>query len=377
VEKEDNRTPRERRAAHGRIDTSVRDATPGPDRENQVPKPPQAANPADSARGRRVTSADVARFAGVSRTTVSDVLNGQRIDRYHPGTVERVREAATELGYVRSAAGRALAMGRSDFIVVVVPYVTYMRFQDIIEALSEHIEEFGFSAVVHFRGPKEENDGTSRLLTLVETLRPAGVVDLGGLTPQEAAFIEKTCCSVLPQDKPLDPNIWIGLLQAEHLVSRGFGQLAYAFLSDARADPYGRSRATSVADYCAAEGLPQPLRLHVPIEPEGAREAVRSLLERTDRRVGFACHNDGVAIAVVFALQRLGLEVPRDAGVIGVEGGDLGQVMVPRLTTVFGDVAAAVHHIRFSLGRTYGGPVPAGRAPSMNEVFRVLPGETT
>ncbi|MEV6162538.1 LacI family DNA-binding transcriptional regulator [Streptomyces sp. NPDC052052] len=336
---------------------------------------PQSGRPA---RGRRVTSADVAGLAGVSRTTVSDVLNGQRIARYHPATVQRVRGAAAELGYVRSAAGRALAMGRSDFIVVVVPYVTYMRFQDVIEALSGHIEEFGFSAVVHFRGPKEEDGGTSRLLTLVETLRPAGVVDLGGLTPKEAAFIEKTCCSVLPQDKPADPNVWIGLLQAEHLHSRGFRQLAYAFLSDARDDPYGQTRAASVADYCEAEGLPVPLRLHVPIEPEGAREAVRSLLERTDGgRLGIACHNDEVAIAVVFAAQRLGLELPRDAGVIGVEGGDLGQAMAPRLTTVLGDAAAAVHHVRFSLGRTYGGPVPTGETPPLDQVFRVLPGETT
>jgi DNA-binding LacI/PurR family transcriptional regulator len=355
----------------------VRDLLPRTEQgENQVPRAAQTGRP-DPARGRRITSADVARLAGVSRTTVSDVLNGQRIDRYHPGTVQRVRGAAAELGYVRSAAGRALAMGRSDFIVVVVPYVTYMRFQDVIEALSGHIEEFGFSAVVHFRGPKEEDAGASRLLTLVETLRPAGVVDLGGLTPREAAFIEQTCCSVLPQDRPADPNVWIGLLQAEHLHSRGFHQLAYAFLSDARDDPYGQTRATSVADYCEAEGLPQPLRLHVPIEPEGAREAVRSTLERTGGRAGIACHNDEVAIAVVFAVRRLGLELPGDVGVIGVEGGDLGQAMAPRLTTVLGDVAAAVHHVRFSLGRTYGGPVPTGDAPPLDQVFRVLVGETT
>ncbi|MEU1515109.1 LacI family DNA-binding transcriptional regulator [Streptomyces sp. NPDC005811] len=108
-----------------------------------------------SARARRATSADVARLAGVSRTTVSDVLNDQRVDRYRPDTVERVRQAAAELGYVRSTAGRALVMGRSDFIVVVVPHVTYMRFQDLIEALTSHVEECGFNAVVHLGGPRK------------------------------------------------------------------------------------------------------------------------------------------------------------------------------------------------------------------------------
>lgn len=346
--------------------------------ENQVTTSPEAANPAAPGRRRKVTSTDVARHAGVSRTTVSDVINGQRIDRYHADTVERVRVAAAELGYIPSAAGRALVMGRSDFIVVVVPYVTYMRFQDIIEALSGHIEEFGFSAVVHFRGANEKNSGPSRLLNLVETLRPAGVIDLGGLSARESAFIEKTCCSVMPQDKPADANLWIGLLQAEHLHARGFRQLAYAFLSDAREDAYGRQRARAVADYCEAEGLPAPVHLHVPIEPEGARLAVQDLLERCEGRpVGIASHNDEVGIAVAFAAQRLGLELPRDAGVIGVEGGDLGQVVSPRLTTVVGDAYAAVQHVRFSLARTYGRQIPAGEVPPLEQVFRVLPGETT
>jgi DNA-binding LacI/PurR family transcriptional regulator len=344
-----------------------------------VPIRPETGSAATPRRNRRVTSVDVARLAGVSRTTVSDVLNDQRVERYHPETVARVRGAAAELGYVPSAAGRALVMGRSDFVVLVVPHVTYMRFQDIIEALTGHIEEFGFSAVVHFKGRKERGgSGRSRLLSLIDTLRPAGVVDLGGLTAGEAASIERNCCPVIPQEKPVDVNIWIGMLQAEHLHSRGFSEIAYAFLSDARDEPYGRARSVSVADYCASEGLPEPTHLHVPIEPEGAREALAGLIEQRGRPVGIACHNDEVAIAVVYAAHRLGLSVPDEVAVIGVEGGDLGQVVAPRLTTVVGDVAASVQHVRHSLVQTYGrGSASADQIPALEDVFRVLPGETT
>jgi DNA-binding LacI/PurR family transcriptional regulator len=325
-----------------------------------------------------VTSVDVARRAGVSRATVSDVLNGQRIDRYHPGTVERVRSAAAELGYVRSAAGRALVMGRSDFIVVVVPYVTYMRLQDVIEALTGHIEESGFSTVVHFKGPeKKSGSGRGRLLNVVEALRPAGVVDLGGLSAREVALIEESCCPVIAQEGPVDVNAGIGLLQAQYLHARGFTEIAYAFLSDARDEPYGRARATAVADFCASEGLSAPTHLHVPIEPEGARQALEGLIEQRGRPVGIACHNDEVAIAVVFAAHRLGLSLPADVAVIGVEGGDLGQAVSPRLTTVVGDVSAAVRHVRRSLAQTFGRPVPSEEAPSLEDVFRILPGETT
>ncbi|MFJ3779091.1 LacI family DNA-binding transcriptional regulator [Streptomyces sp. NPDC090075] len=343
-----------------------------------MPVRPDSERAEGSARARRATSADVARLAGVSRTTVSDVLNDQRIDRYRPDTVERVRQAAAELGYVRSTAGRALVMGRSDFIVVVVPHVTYMRFQDLIEALTSHVEEFGFNAVVHLRGPKEEGDpGRSRLMNLVEGLRPAGVIDLGGLSTEDIAHIERHCCPVIPQEQPADVNVWIGLLQAEHLHSRGFTDIAYAFLSDARGEPYGKARATAVADYCASEGLAAPSYLRVPIEAEGARQALEELVGERGRPVGVACHNDEVAIAVLFAAHRLGLRVPADVAVIGVEGGDVGQVVSPRLSTVRGDVSAAVQHVRYFLTQTYGGEEPPETLPALEDIYRILPGETT
>ena len=72
---------------------------------------------------RRPTLADVASATGVSTATVSYVLNdkpGQSIPEH---TRERVRAAAAELGYVRSGAARALARGRSDLVLLVVPDV--------------------------------------------------------------------------------------------------------------------------------------------------------------------------------------------------------------------------------------------------------------
>jgi DNA-binding LacI/PurR family transcriptional regulator len=203
------------------------------------------------------------------------------------------------------------------------------------------------------------------------------VVDLGGLSRGEVAFIEKSRCPVIPPEEPVDVNDWIGLLQAEHLHSRGFTEIAYAFLSDARDEPYGRARATAVADYCASEELAPPTHVHVPIEPEGARQALEELVAQRGRPVGIACHNDEVAIAVVFAAHRLGLGVPADVAVVGVEGGDLGQAISPRLTTVMGDVSASVQHVRYSLTQTYGGAVPPEEVPSLEAVFRILPGETT
>ncbi|GGV28833.1 LacI family transcriptional regulator [Actinomadura cremea] len=330
--------------------------------------PPRASRPA--------TSVDVARLAGVSRATVSHVLNGQ-VERFSEDTVERVRGAAAELGYVRSAAGRALVMGRSDFIIVVVPYATFMRLQDVVEVISADIEEFGFTMVVHFALSRGRGTTSSRLQHMVETMRPAGVVDLGGLTPGDREAITRSGCPVLPRRLRSDVNRWIGTLQVRHLRARGYTEIAYAFLADARDDPYGRGRASAVAAFCEAEGLAPPSRVHVPIESEGARDVLTELARLRGWPVGIACYNDKVALALVFAAKSLGLAVPADVGVVGVEGADIGQVVSPRLTTVTSDVADAVRPFRAALAAAYGGRSPADEAAPLDDAFVLLPGETT
>ena len=69
----------------------------------------------------RVTAADVAARAGVSRATVSYVLNDTPHQVIPETTRERVRAAAAELGYTPSVAARALMTGRSDIVLLLLP----------------------------------------------------------------------------------------------------------------------------------------------------------------------------------------------------------------------------------------------------------------
>src|SRR5215218_9071233 len=70
---------------------------------------------------RRVTSADVARMAGVSRATVSYVLNDTPHQTISAHTRDRVLHAAAVLGYAPSAAARTLRTGRSDVVLCLLP----------------------------------------------------------------------------------------------------------------------------------------------------------------------------------------------------------------------------------------------------------------
>jgi DNA-binding LacI/PurR family transcriptional regulator len=342
----------------------------------------QAGHPGPPDPGRRSppTSTDVARFAGVSRSTVSNVLNGKG-ERFSQQTVQRVRDAATALGYVPSAAGRALVNGRSDFMVVVLPNTTLTNVQDIVEAIADDLEGYGFAMVVHFSIAGAAGDPFARLLHTVETLRPAGLIDLGGLTRDELRLLQRQGCPVISPplnvpDTELDGNVVIGRVQVEHLVARGYVRFAYAFLADRRDDPYGRVRAQAAAEVCAARGLPAPAQVDIPLDSDGARRELAPLLARGDGPIGLICSNDEVAVAVTFAALGLGAAVPGDLAAIGVGGGAVGQLVVPRITTVIFDLHASLVPIKQAIAHSYG-ISETKSVLSVAQAFSVLQGQTT
>lgn len=97
-----------------------------------------------------MTSADVAREAGVSRATVSYVPNGVSHQKIPEATFQRVWDAAARLGYAPSAAARALRTGRSEFVLGLLPdwpieHVLGRLIQQLTNAFAEH----GLTFVVH------------------------------------------------------------------------------------------------------------------------------------------------------------------------------------------------------------------------------------
>jgi DNA-binding LacI/PurR family transcriptional regulator len=355
--------------------------------------------PAADRRRAPATSTDVARRAGVSRATVSHILNGQ-VARFAPETAEKVRQAAADLGYVRSAAGRALVMGRSDFVVIVVPDATLTNIQSIVEAISADLDDLGFSPVVHFSRTGVAGEPLARLQHTVETLRPAGLIDLGGLSPEVMDALDALGCPVLnspPTSRMslMNGNVSIGRLQAEHLAERGARLLAYAFPTG-RDDAYGRMRVDGVDEVCAERGWPAAFRFEVPTHPEGARVAVAGLLAQVSAvqvsaaqvsaaqlpagpvtgSIGIACSTDEVALATCFAALGLGLAVPGDVAVIGVGAEIAGQLVTPRLSTVTFDMHQGVRVIREAVEYAFGGR-SRGPDPYPGGTFSLLAGQTT
>jgi DNA-binding LacI/PurR family transcriptional regulator len=277
------------------------------------------------------TSADVAARAGVSRATVSQILNG-RDARFPEATRAKVRAAAAELDYRPSPAGRSLVMGRSDTIVVVAPNTTIgANIQDAVERIAEDVA--GANVVLRFA-----DDDADTTVSAILNLRPMAVVDLGAVPPDARTRLIDRGVPVVPRlDVSLDrerPDVQsaIAELQVRELCRGGNRTILYAASADRRPDPFGIARFAAMEHVCAELGLPAPVRVPVPVDEDGAQEALRPFLGAEP--VGVAAYNDAVALAVLVGAARLGFAVPDQVAVIGMDRMDVAQLWTPRLTTV-------------------------------------------
>jgi DNA-binding LacI/PurR family transcriptional regulator len=121
---------------------------------------------------RRVTSADVARMAGVSRATVSYVLNDTPHQTISAATRSRVRAAAEALGYAPSAAARALRTGRSDVVLCLLPdWPIGSGMGALLGNLSTALARHGLTFVAH-PGSREDRP----IAHIWKALSPAAVL---------------------------------------------------------------------------------------------------------------------------------------------------------------------------------------------------------
>lgn len=286
------------------------------------------------------TSEDVARLAGVSRATVSQILNG-RGERFASKTRERVAQAAAELEYQPSAAARTLATGSSDIVIAVIPNTTFGgNLQDIFQAATEELATRGLTLLLHL-----STDTTAPLDRVITGMKPRAVISLTPFSPAERDLLTSRGVKAFdPVSSKLrsDPNIDIGALQARYLIERGYTRLAFAHLQDARQDPFGESREEGVRRICAEHRLPEPTVISLDIDLTKALEAIDHL---DLPGIGVVCYNDDVATTLLSAARIRDWGIPADIGFIGMDHTPLSAVTLPPLSTVGYDLRAAAYNL--------------------------------
>lgn len=294
---------------------------------------------------RRATSADVARRAGVSRATVSYVLNDRPGQSIPAATRQRVRDAAAQLGYVPNHSARALRGKQAPVVLVLTPPVPFGRnIADMVDTLTSEADRAGYSLVSMRSG---EIDA---LESAILRLRPLLVLPMLALTAQERELCERTGTpGVDAWDHGIGGRI-PARLQVERLHRAGRERLAYLGTVDPALAVLDAERAQGVAEACDAAGLPAPrvARLGAARSSESlgpVRELLREWTSGPSPVTGVACYNDLWAAALLHAARLEGVDVPGSLSVIGVDDEPLAVHLDPPLTSVDYDAAGLARQL--------------------------------
>ncbi|MFJ4295661.1 LacI family DNA-binding transcriptional regulator [Curtobacterium sp. NPDC089689] len=294
--------------------------------------------------GTRVTAQDVARRAGVSRATVSFVLNDAPGQSISDATRDSVRTAARELGYVPSAAAQILRSGSSRLVLCLEPdWEPSVLMDRAIATLSSEFEGRGYAMVVSRTGaaPSAPN-------VLVRSVSPCAVVAMYDLPKSVRTSLQSLLVPVEEawfhssggQRAADDFQGLAGSLQVEHLIARGAQRIVVVAPRTVRESEVRDDRIRGVVRAAVAAGRNEPdVVLVDSLDADGLRP-IRDALRAGAGPVGVCAFNDLHGAAVLLAARDLGLHAPREVLVIGVDDDQLALLTRPQLSTVRFDVKA-------------------------------------
>lgn len=291
--------------------------------------------------GGMVSIKDVARQAGVSVGTVSNVIN--RPDLVSEDTRTKVLSTIDRLGYVRSESARQLRAGRSRIVALLVLDMGNPFFVDVARGAERAARAAGLGVMVCNSGesPREE----AEYLALFAEQRVRGVM----VTPADATgrnleafrrhgipfvFADRVvpseeACSVSVDD------VLGGALAVRHLLAGGHDRIAY--VSGPMHLPQCRDRYTGALRAAAEVGLPPDSIVVVEadhLDVSAGRDAGARLLGLADRPTAVFCANDLIALGVLQAMYAAGVPVPGEVSIVGYDDIEFAAAATVPLTSV-------------------------------------------
>lgn len=328
---------------------------------------------------RRVTQADLAARAGVSRSLVSRVMRG--LDKVSDDKRERILAAAAELGYIDNGIATALAGNRSHRVVGFLPQdLANDVFVDVFEGLKSVLDPADYHLVI-VEGAMDPVLEDARLRQLV-SYAPDCVVVAGyaGSTDALAAAVHAIPIVSVTRRIELDGvhSVYgddrLGAGEATRfLIAHGHTRICHLQLPPSI--PY-EERAAGYVEAMEAAGLEPRLIAPATTSRSGAQEAVGRALDAGERPTAILCGSDNMALGVLEALEERGLAVPEDVSVVGYDNQRSARLV--GLTTVDQDARAqgafAAHRVRQLLGDEEPGE---GSGPGRVFVPRLVERSTT
>jgi DNA-binding LacI/PurR family transcriptional regulator len=327
---------------------------------------------------------DVARLAGVSVKTVSNVVNDFP---YVSGpTRARVLAAIAELGYRMNFSARNLSLGRTGMLTLAVPELRLPYFAELSDAIIAAAAELGYTVLIEQTGGVRERE-LAVLTSDRRRMTDGLILSPIGLRPADAAQLEVDYPMVLLGERPLHAGVpHVAMANAagaravtEHLLAVGRRRIALVGSFDERGPSAGSKRTGGFLDALTAAGMTHdPARTGEALawtRTTGAA-AMRAVLDRGVEIDAVFGLNDVLALGAMRVLHECGLRVPEDVAVAGFDDIEDGRFARPSLTTVEpGRVEIARSAVALLVDR-----LTAAEAPSGAEVvagFRLHVREST
>ncbi|MEU2875495.1 LacI family DNA-binding transcriptional regulator [Streptomyces sp. NPDC007070] len=287
----------------------------------------------------RPTSRDVAQAAGVSQAAVSLVLGDKWRGRVSEATAERVRRAADDLGYRPNLAARNLRLGHTRTVLLVVPALTTEFFAGVYTGAARVAAEHGFGVVLY---PSPEGVGPARNPFASAQAALDGVI-ASSMAADALTAIRGDRLPLVMLDSDPEGSLGAATVNldipdavrqvAAHLL--GLGHRRFLHLAADVPSWTFEVRARELAARLGAVPGTSLRAARAAIAVEDARAATEAALDAPGSRpTAVVCDDDKLAVGAYKALRRLGLRVPEDISVTGVDDLGLATAVDPELTTV-------------------------------------------
>ena len=291
----------------------------------------------------RITMDEIAKLAGVSKATVSRVLNDSECGVGEQTRV-RVKKIAEELGYSVEQTEKKKNVSFTRYIALILPDITNPFFADLAKSVEQSLRRKGYSLVLANTDFSEDNEAAQIRELMVKRLEGILLVPSGIRAREEHDLPRRYQIPMVLLDRKLEGisdipgvysnNEYASVISCEHLIRKGARDIVFI--------PGPLNVSTSIERF---EGYKAVLAQHsIPFRPEMCRhgsytvesgyDAVLELERSGISYSAILAANDLMALGALKAVREFGYRVPEDVQIIGFDNIEFSQYCEPSLSTM-------------------------------------------
>ncbi|SMO38162.1 LacI family DNA-binding transcriptional regulator [Gracilimonas mengyeensis] len=292
-------------------------------------------------KSKKVTIYEVAKRAEVAISTVSRVLNGS--ENVSKATKEKVEKAIQELNFRPQVSARKLASKEPQMLAIAVPSFTTPYFNEVLKGVKDEIKKMDLDIIMYNTGSKDPEEGVQNFFD--RGTADAVILLSINLSPKVHELIQATQTpAVLVNSSHPSYNYFMlndyqgGYLAGEHLVKQGFQRLGMitSILETSTSKERIRGFKDALKNYKMEIDkelfMSGDTTKHGGYTEEAGFEAIYKYEKQGKFPDAIFCSNDTMAVGALYALSKLGMDVPEDIAVMGYDNIKLSKYL--ELTTI-------------------------------------------